>query len=138
MSDLALPAGRTGYLERLPETYRDKYLYAKRAFEDFNLSEELASLRFLMGETLARVEGEDKDKLPVRDVVALCREIRKSMETANKVLAGTSIPIGQLAGFVGELGRIVREEVKDDEVFRRIQQRIGKLVLPTTDRQPGQ
>ena len=131
MPDLA--PRRAGYLPVLTDTFREKYLYAKKAFEEFDLSDEMAAMRMLLGEILRRMEAEKE--LPVGDVVKVCKEIRQTMKQASEIADRASIPVSMLSVFQQQFIVIVREELKDDEVVKRVAQRLGQVALPRDGRE---
>ncbi len=132
MPDL-VPVRGDGYRKVLTDTFRAKYLYAKKAFEEFDLSEELTALRALLGQVLKGIE--DEGALPVGDVVKLCKEIRETMKQAAEIADRASIPVSMLAVFQQQLIVIVREELKDDEVIKRVATRLGQIALPRNSRE---
>ena len=127
-------SGKGGYGGYLSETLQGKYLAAKKNFEDFNLSEELAVLRTVLGEVLKGIEK--KEGLEnVGDVTKLVREIRETLKVMAEWMERSMVPVAFLHVFQQQVVLILREEIKDDERLQRVAGRLGQVALPRDSRE---
>jgi len=132
MSDLA--RRHDGYREFLTTTLQEKYLQARKSFDDFNLSEELTLLRTVMVKVLEEIEKEGTTK-KVLGVTALAREIRESQKTMVEWMEKSMVPVATMHVFMQQVILILREELKDDDRLQRIAARLGQVALPRDGRE---
>jgi 2-hydroxy-3-keto-5-methylthiopentenyl-1-phosphate phosphatase len=126
-------SAKDGYREYLTTTLQEKYLQARRSFDDFNLSEELTVLRLVLGKVL---EGIEKDeKLKVESVTKLVREIRETLKVMVEWMEKSMVPVATLHIVQQQVVLILREELKDDERLQRIASRLGQIALPRDSRE---
>jgi hypothetical protein len=125
---------RDGYKEFLTTTLQEKYLQARKSFDEFNLSEELTLLRTVMIKVLGEIEKEGTSK-KVQGVTALAREIRESQKTMVEWMEKSMVPVATMHVFMQQVILILREELKDDERLQRIATRLGQVALPRDGRE---
>jgi hypothetical protein len=127
-----------GYSQFLSDSFREKFNYAKTQFDAFDLSQELALARALLTQLVKSVEGQEGKAIPVKEAVALIREIRETIKFASGIADRASIPVAMLVVLQQQVILIIREEVKDDKVVQIVARRLGQVALPRDGREADQ
>lgn len=130
-NELARPQPQQSYAGMLQGRFRDLVLQAESSKDKYDLSGELAAMKGMLGELLARLTK--KGELPVGDTVKLVKEIRETVKLASQQEG--YIHILAVKHIVGEMMVIFREEAKDDGIIKRVAERLGKLAVPASRQQ---
>jgi hypothetical protein len=125
---------RDGYKGFLTTTLQEKYLQARKSFDDFNLSEELTLLRVVLVKLLEDIEKDGAAK-KIEGVAKLVREIRETEKTMATWMEKSMVPAATLHIFMSQIILILREELKDDERLQRIASRLGQVALSRDSRE---
>ena len=128
----------SGYGKLLSGRFQAHYQAAQHAFDNLDLSSELAVIRAALMDVLERMGApEPEDRPKVGEVISLTKEIRQLVKQVVEVEEkfGSMLSVGTVKIFLAQFKDIIEEEVKDAGVMGRISKRCSKIALPANERE---